>query len=117
MACAARMPAFAPARPHAAAARSAPQPLCRDVQMQAKKPMRAIIVSTKMEKTAVAQVTRFALIDTKYGKREKITKKYHIHDEENELDEGDIVIIRSGKKLSKKKNHKLVRIVQKVKKV
>lgn len=70
------------------------------------------VVSDKMAKTRVVNVTR----RTRHPKYEKImTKhsKFYCHDEGNESKVGDIVEIASTRPLSKLKRWRLVRIVEK----
>jgi len=47
------------------------------------------------------------------GKELRVTKKIHAHDENNECNEGDIVIIESTRPISKHKSWRLQKIVTK----
>ncbi len=72
------------------------------------------VVSTKMQKTIVV------LVETRvrhplYGKFMRRSSKFHAHDEENTCGEGDVVEIMETRPLSKTKNWRLVRIVEKAK--
>ena len=72
------------------------------------------VVSNKMDKTivvAIKEKVKHAL----YGKTINRTKKVKAHDEENTCDIGDTVEIAETRHLSKDKNWRLVRIVEKVK--
>ena len=72
------------------------------------------VVSNKMDKTivvAIKEKVKHAL----YGKTINRTKKIKAHDEKNICDIGDIVEIAETRHLSKDKNWRLVRIVEKVK--
>lgn len=72
------------------------------------------VVSNKMDKTivvAIKEKVKHAL----YGKTINRTKKLKAHDEENICDIGDTVEIAETRHLSKDKNWRLVRIVEKVK--
>ena len=72
------------------------------------------VVSNKMQKTiVVAVVTNIA--HPLYKKRIKKTKKYKVHDENNECAIGDKVEIAETRPLSRDKHFRLVRIVEKVK--
>ena len=51
----------------------------------------------------------------KYGKFVLRTKKYQVHDEKNECNEGDIVKIMETKPISKNKCWRLVKILEKAK--
>ena len=44
-----------------------------------------------------------------------ITKKYHVHDEKNECQVGDTVLVMETRPLSKTKRWRLVQIVEKAK--
>jgi len=50
----------------------------------------------------------------KYLRRESV---FHVHDERNEAEDGDRVVIRPTRPLSKTKHWRLVRIIEKAKKV
>ena len=50
-----------------------------------------------------------------YGKFVQKTKKYHAHDEKNECNVGDTVLIMETRPLSKTKRWRLVQIVEKAK--
>ncbi len=73
-----------------------------------------VVVSDKMEKSIVV-----AIMDREkhplYGKFVKKTKKFHVHDENNEAHIGDTVHIMETRPLSKTKRWRLVEIVEKAK--
>ena len=69
---------------------------------QSNKVLKGKVVSDKMDKTIVVEVTRF-VEHKKYGKRFKITKKYKAHDEENSKKVGEIVEIEETRPISKDK--------------
>ncbi len=71
------------------------------------KTLKGVVVSDKMDKTIVVEVTRF-VEHKKYGKRIKKTKKYKAHDEENVKKIGDLVEIEETKPLSKDKHFRVV---------
>ncbi len=71
------------------------------------KTLKGVVVSDKMDKTIVVEVTRF-VEHKKYGKRIKKTKKYKAHDEENIKKIGDLVEIEETKPLSKDKHFRVV---------
>ncbi|NLC67136.1 MAG: 30S ribosomal protein S17 [Clostridium sp.] len=73
-----------------------------------------IVVSDKMEKTAVVAVQR-KVRHPLYGKTINKTKKYKIHDENNEANINDTVLIMETKPLSKDKRWRLVEVVEKAK--
>ena len=73
-----------------------------------------IVSSNKMEKTiVVSETTRVK--HPLYGKFVLKTKKYAAHDEKNECNEGDKVLIQETRPLSKNKRWRLVRIIEKAK--
>ena len=73
-----------------------------------------IVVSDKMEKTIVVAV-HDKIKHPIYKKTMNKTKKYKVHDENNEAGIGDVVEIEETRPLSKDKYFRLVRIVEKAK--
>ena len=73
-----------------------------------------VVVSDKMQKSIVV-----AIKDREkhplYGKFVKKTKKFHVHDENNEAGVGDTVKVMATRPLSKTKRWRLVEIVEKAK--
>lgn len=61
------------------------------------------VVSDKMDKTIVVNISRY-VAHKKYGKYFKIDKRYKAHDEKNEYNIGDMVIIEECRPISKDKN-------------
>jgi len=79
-----------------------------------RKTMTGVVVSNKMDKTAViavSAVTKHGM----YGKTVKVTNKFKAHDEKNECGVGDTVEIMETRHLSKDKYFRLVRIIEKAK--
>jgi small subunit ribosomal protein S17 len=70
------------------------------------------VVSNRMEKSITVVVER-KVKHPIYGKFIKRTTKLHAHDETNQCNEGDVVIIRECRPLSKSKNWMLVDVVTK----
>ncbi|MEB3103455.1 30S ribosomal protein S17 [Ferviditalea candida] len=70
------------------------------------------VVSDKMEKTIVVAVETYKK-HSLYHKRIKYTKKFKVHDENNEAKIGDTVRIMETRPLSKDKRWRLVEIVEK----
>ena len=68
---------------------------------------KGIVVSDKMDKTAVVTVERLK-VHSKYKKRIKITKKYKAHNPENKFKIGNKVVIVESRPLSKDKRWKIV---------
>ncbi len=72
------------------------------------------VVSDKMQKTIVVAIED-NIKHPLYKKVIKKTVKFKAHDENNECNIGDIVEIMETRPLSKDKNWRLVRIIEKVK--
>jgi small subunit ribosomal protein S17 len=73
-----------------------------------------VVVSDKMEKTIVVEITS-NIKHPLYSKVVKRTKKFKVHDEEQIAHIGDTVEIMETRPLSKDKYFRLVRIVEKAK--
>jgi len=69
-----------------------------------------IVVSSKMDKTAVVAITR-QIKHATYGKYVKKTTRYFAHDERNECQPGDVIRIVETRPLSKKKRWRVQSIV------
>ena len=72
------------------------------------KVLKGVVVSDKMDKTVVVEVTRF-VEHKKYGKRIKKTKNYKAHDADNAKKVGDVVEIEEVRPISKDKHFTLVK--------
>ena len=70
------------------------------------------VVSYKMQKTIVVEVTR-KKAHPMYGRVIAIRKKFYAHDEKNETHVGDVVRIEESRPLSRLKRWTLKDIVQK----
>jgi small subunit ribosomal protein S17 len=73
-----------------------------------------IVVSNKMNKTVVVKIEE-RVTHEKYGKIMRHSIKFKAHDENNECDIGDKVLIMETRPLSKDKHFRLVKILEKVK--
>ena len=73
-----------------------------------KKQLTGQIVSDKMDKTVVVEVDTVKQHPL-YKKRYKMHKKYHAHDENNEYQEGDEVMIEECRPRSKKKRWRVIK--------
>ena len=73
-----------------------------------------IVTSKKMHKSIVVSIER-KVKHTLYGKFVKKTSSFIAHDEKNECNEGDIVKIMETRPISKRKNWRLVEIIEKAK--
>jgi small subunit ribosomal protein S17 len=72
------------------------------------------IKSDRMEKTVVVEVTNLVRHPL-YGRIIRHTKKYKAHDENNDCRIGDTVEIMETRPLSKEKNWRVVRILERAK--
>jgi len=79
-----------------------------------KKERQGIVVSDKMNKTAVVKVASYDP-HPKYKKIIESNKNYKVHDENNECNVGDTVRIMESKPLSGGKRWTLKEIVEKAK--
>lgn len=84
----------------------------KKVIQRQKKVLQGVIVSDKMDKTAVALVER-TIQHSLYKKRIRRSKKYKIHDEQNECQIGDHVKLIECKPISKDKRWRLLEVVRK----
>ena len=73
-----------------------------------------VVVSNRMQKSITVLVER-KLKHPLYGKFVKMSKKFMAHDENNESNIGDKVMIMETRPLSKNKRWRLVQIVEKAK--
>ena len=72
-----------------------------------RKTRQGVVISNKMDKTIVI-AAKFKEKHPIYGKFVQKTKKYHAHDEKNECQVGDTVLIMETRPLSKTKRWRLV---------
>jgi len=79
-----------------------------------KRRVQGIVVSDKMNKTITVLVER-RVKHPLYGKYVKKSTKVHAHDEANECNEGDTVIIEEHRPLSKTKSWNFVQVIEKAK--
>ena len=70
-----------------------------------------IVVSDKMDKTVTVTVTKTVRHAT-YKKFMKRSKKYHAHDEKNECEVGDVVLIKESTPYSKTKKWCVSKVVE-----
>ena len=72
-----------------------------------KRIMQGVVVSDKMEKTIVVNVER-KFPHSLYKKFIKRSKRYHVHDKDNQFKMGDIVKIQESRRLSKSKKWEVI---------
>ena len=73
-----------------------------------------IVVSNKMDKSIIVAERR-KVMHPIYGKYINKTTKFIAHDEENKCNIGDLVKIMETRPLSKKKNWRLIEIIERAK--
>jgi small subunit ribosomal protein S17 len=71
-----------------------------------------VVVSNKMQKSIVVAV-EWQVRDGLYGKTERRTSKFMVHDEDNAAKIGDIVAITETRPMSRRKRWSLTRVVRK----
>src|SRR4028118_670875 len=77
----------------------------------ARKVREGLVVSDKMDKTAVVAVVRLKRHPL-YGRVQRVTKRFKAHDESNECHVGDRVRIMETRPISKDKNWRILDIVE-----
>ncbi len=77
-----------------------------------KRVLTGTVVSNKMDKTVTVLVER-KVKHPVLGKIVRVSKKYHAHDENNELGEGDVVMIEETRPMSKTKSWRVTKLVEK----
>ena len=86
----------------------------RSDRSQSRKVREGIVVSDKMDKTAVVE-TIDRVRHRRYAKTVQRNKKLHVHDEENTLNVGDRVRVQETRPLSKNKRWRLVEVLERAK--
>jgi small subunit ribosomal protein S17 len=69
------------------------------------------VISSAMDKTVVVEVVSLKAHPV-YRKRYRTTKKYYVHDEENQCKTGDKITISETRPLSKTKRWRVLDIVE-----
>jgi small subunit ribosomal protein S17 len=80
--------------------------------MAAKSEKVGVVVSDKMQKSCVVAV-EWQVRHGLYGKTERRTSKFVVHDEDNSAKLGDTVVIVESRPLSKRKRWVVTRVVRK----
>ncbi len=73
------------------------------VEKVPKRVLKGVVVADKSDKTVTVSVER-RMQHARYCKIITKTKKYAAHDQENRFKEGDVVMIRESRPLSKRKH-------------
>jgi len=71
------------------------------------KKLKGTVVSDKMDKTVVVKVSRLKE-HPRYKKKYEVDKKFKAHDEEEEYETGDEVVIEECRPISKDKKWKVI---------
>lgn len=80
----------------------------------ARKVREGLVVSDKMDKTAVVAIERLKRHPL-YGRVQRVTKRYKAHDENNECNVGDRVRIMETRPISKDKCWRILTILERAK--
>jgi len=80
--------------------------------MSQKSEKTGVVVSNKMQKSIVVAV-EWQVRHGLYGKTERRTSKFMVHDEKNEAKPGDMVEIVETRPQSRRKRWALIRVVRK----
>ena len=83
-----------------------------DVKKNNRKTRTAVVLSHKMNKTCVVQVTTVGAHKF-FRKVVKNSRKFYVHDEKNSAGVGDVVLISETRPLSRLKRWRLVKIIKK----
>ncbi|MDH5611175.1 MAG: 30S ribosomal protein S17 [Gammaproteobacteria bacterium] len=70
------------------------------------------VTSNAMDKTATVMIER-RIKHPVYGKYITRSTKLHVHDENNECNKGDVVVIEQCRPISKTKSWNLVQVIEK----
>jgi len=81
-------------------------------QVGAKRTLQGVVTSSAGDKSATIMIER-RIKHPIYGKFIKRSTKIHLHDEANECNKGDTILIEECRPMSKTKSWKLVKIVEK----
>jgi len=82
------------------------------MERQTRKVYTGVVTSNKMDKSITVNVDTYKKSPL-YGKRVRVSKKFHVHDEEGLAGIGDTVSIMETRPLSKTKRFRLVKVLQK----
>lgn len=91
-----------------------PNKIMAEAQRSQRRTRTGRVVSDRMDKSIVVAVDR-QIKHPIYGKFITKTTKYMAHDEKNEANTGDTVLIMSTRPLSKRKSWRLVEILERAK--
>jgi len=80
-------------------------------QAKAARAVSGRVTSNKMDKTVIVRIERLEQHPL-YGKYVRRTSKLHVHDANNECQEGDLVLVEQCRPLSKLKAWRLVKVLE-----
>jgi small subunit ribosomal protein S17 len=83
-------------------------------ERSARKVREGLVVSDKMDKTAVVSIVRLKRHPI-YGRVQRVTKRIKAHDENNECRVGDRVRIMETRPISKDKNWRILQVLERAK--
>jgi len=84
-----------------------------DTQVAAtKRTVQGVVTSNAGDKSATIMIER-KIKHPIYGKYIKRSTKLHVHDETNECNKGDTILVEECRPMSKTKSWKLVKVVEK----
>ena len=83
-----------------------------ETQTGSRRILKGKVISSTMDKTIVVEVTTLKAHPV-YRKRFRASRKYYAHDDENQCQVGDVVLISEARPYSKTKRWRLVDVVQK----
>lgn len=81
-------------------------------QRKSQRTLTGRVVSNKMDKTITVLIER-RVTHPLYGKIITRSRKYHAHDENNECQQGDLVMIEECRPMSKTKAWRVAKLVRK----
>jgi small subunit ribosomal protein S17 len=81
-------------------------------EQKTKRTLMGRVISDKMNKSVTVLVER-RVKHPLYGKVITRSQKYHAHDETNECHDGDFIMIEECRPLSKTKNWRVVKVLEK----
>ena len=81
-------------------------------QVKSRRQLQGVVISDKMDKTITVEVKTYKNHPI-YGKRVEYRKKCKAHDEREEANVGDVVVIEETRPLSATKYFRLLKIVKK----
>ncbi|OGY41371.1 MAG: 30S ribosomal protein S17 [Candidatus Buchananbacteria bacterium RBG_13_36_9] len=85
--------------------------MTKESKIKNKRRLEGIVVSNKMAKTIVVNVTRFKIY-SKYKKQYKVAKKYKAHDEKQIAKIGNQVVFEECRPFSKEVKWRLIKIIK-----